>query len=181
MKRLVPAVLVWLGATPFAWSGDQREPTEITIDRNTQIGGRIGFGGPTGAGVTLRLLKGLGADVREGRTRVDAVCGLPMPQCANGFLLELTGGSGGGKLSLGLGARARVNEDDFNGTVGFGLKASLARTWGSPIGTERGLTYLGPELDLSILRAELTLGVLWRVDGAAGKGAMFSWGLGIGL
>ncbi len=74
-----------------------------------------------------------------------------------------------------------MDEEDFRGTVGVGLRASLVRTWGSPIGTEPDLTYLGPELDLSVLRINLSLGVLWRVSGNTGSSALFSWGLGFGL
>ena len=44
-----------------------------------------------------------------------------------------------------------------------------------------GLTYLGPEADLSALRINLTLGVLFRVGGDGGSSALFSWGLGFGL
>jgi len=155
--------------------------TEITLDKGTQVAFGIGFGGPIGAAASVRVLHGLGADVREGNDRVKAVCAVPIPHCAQGFLFQADAGSGGGKLSLGIGARARVDEDDFHGTVGVGLRAALLRTWGSPIGTEPGLTYLGPELDLSVLRFNLTLGVLWRVSGHAGASAVFGWGIGFGL
>lgn len=155
--------------------------TEITVDRDTQVVAGLGFGGPIGAAAGLRVLHGLGADVREEDGRVKAVCALPIPHCAQGFLFQADAGSGGGKLSLGVGARVRVEEPDFRGTVGVGLRASLVRTWGSPMGTEPGLTYLGPELDLSVLRVNLTLGVLWRVAGNVGSSALFSWGVGFGL
>jgi hypothetical protein len=158
-----------------------KPPTEITIDKGTQVAVGLGFGGPIGAAASLRVLHGLGADVREGDDRVKAVCAVPIPHCAQGFLFQADAGSGGGKLSLGIGARARVDEEDFRGTVGVSLRASLVRTWGSPIGTEPNLTYLGPDLDLSILRFNLTLGVLWRVSGHDGASAVFSWGLGFGL
>jgi len=158
-----------------------RPETEITLDKQTRFAAGIGFGGPLGAAASLRLLHGLGADVRDGEDRVKAVCAVPIPHCAQGFLLQADAGSGGGKLSLGVGARARVEEPDFRGTVGAGLRLSLARTWGSPIGTDPGLTYLGPELDLSVLRVNLNLGVLWRVSGQGGASALFSWGVGFGL
>jgi hypothetical protein len=58
---------------------------------------------------------------------------------------------------------------------------AFVRTWGSPIGTEPGLSYLGPELDLAILKANVTLGVLWRVSGSGGKSVLFSWGVGVVL
>ncbi len=166
---------------PLPAKPTSRPETEVTIDKGTQVAAGIGFGGPIGAAASFRLLHGLGADVREGDDRVKAVCALPIPHCAQGFLFQADAGSGGGKLSLGIGARARVDQEDFRGTVGVGLRASLVRTWGSPVGTEPGLTYLGPELDLSIVRFNLTLGVLWRASGHAGASALFSWGVGFGL
>ena len=78
-------------------------------------------------------------------------------------------------------ARARVEEEDFNGTVGVALRAAFVRTWGNPVGTQPGLSYLGPELDLSIVRVNTTLGVLWRVSGSGGKSVLFSWGFGFGF
>jgi hypothetical protein len=155
--------------------------TEITVDKDTQVVAGIGFNGPIGAAASIRILHGLGADVREENGKVRAVCALPIPHCARGFLLQADAGSGGGKLSLGVGGRVHVEEPDFRGTVGASLRASLVRTWGSPVGTEPGLTYLGPEIDVSILRVNLSLGVLWRVAGNAGSSALFSWGLGFGL
>jgi len=171
-----PPALEPPSATPAA-----KPETEITLDKGTQVAVGVGFGGPIGAAVSFRILHGLGADVREGGDRVKAVCAVPIPHCAQGFLFQADAGSGGGKLSLGIGARARVDEEDFHGTVGVGLRASLLRTWGSPIGTEPGLTYLGPELDLSVVRVNLSLGVLWRVSGHAGASAVFAWGIGFGL
>ena len=119
--------------------------------------------------------------MRDDGTRVKAVCAIPMPHCAQGFLLQADAGSGGGKLSLGLGARARIDDEGFHGTAGVALRLALAHTWGNPIGTDPGLTYLGPELDLSVIRINLTLGVLFRVAGDGGAGTLFSWGLGFGL
>jgi hypothetical protein len=158
-----------------------RAKTEITLDRRTRVGAGIGFSGPLGAAASVRMLHGLGADVRDGSTQVKAVCAVPMPHCAQGFLLQADAGSGGGKFSLGLGAWAKIDEESFRGTAGAALRVALARTWGNPIGTEPGLTYLGPELDLSVIRINLTLGVLFRVAGDGGSSALFSWGLGFGL
>jgi hypothetical protein len=162
---------------------DPRLParTDVTIDRKDQVVAGIGFGGPTGAVLRLDLLHGLGADVREEKERVKAVCAVPLPHCGHGFLLGAEAGSGGGKLSLGVGANARVDSEDFRGTVGVALQLSLARTWGSPIGTDERLTYLGPELDLYVLRFGLTLGTLWRVSGTGGASFLVSWGFGIRL
>lgn len=162
MRRLAAiAVLAWLGGPGASWS--EQAPTDVTIDRQDQWAVRLGVQGPLGAAASLTLFHGLAADVREEDGSVKAVCAAPLAVCAGGFLVEATAGSGGGKLSLGFGARARVDEEDFRGTVGVGLKASLARTWGSPIGTEPGLTYLGPEL------------------GPTGASAVLGWGPGFGL
>ncbi len=155
--------------------------TAATIDRKNQVVVGLGFGVPLGAALRLDLLHGLTADVSEEREHVSAVCAVPLPHCARGFLLGAEAGYGGGKLSLGVGANARVDSEDFRGKVGVGFRLSLARTWGSPIGTASGLTYLGPELDLYVLRFGVDLGVLWRVSGAGGASALFTWGLGIRL
>jgi len=155
--------------------------TEVTLDRSTRVAAGLAFGGPIGAAASVLFLHGLSADVRDDETRVEGVCAAPIAHCAQGFLFQVEAGSGGGKVSMGVGARARVDEEDFHGTVGFGLRASLVRTWGSPLATEPGLTYLGPELDLSIMKVDLTLGVLWRLGGHAGASALVSWGVGFGL
>jgi len=116
------------------------------------------------------LLYGLRADVREDAERVRGVAGL---------LVQVHAASGGAKLSLGVGGRARVDSEDFRGSLAAGLKLSLARTWGSPVGTRSGLTYLGPELDLSAMHVGLSLGPLVRVGGAVGPAVLFSWGVGV--
>jgi hypothetical protein len=154
---------------------------DITLDRRTLIRAGVGFSGPLGATGSVQILHGLGADIDDEGTRVRAVCAIPMPRCAQGFLLRADAGTGGGKLSLGLGALAKVDEEDFKGTAGAGLRLALAHTWGDPIGEPAGITYLGPELDLSVLRINLTVGALFRVGGDGGSSALFSWGLGFGL
>jgi hypothetical protein len=39
----------------------------------------------------------------------------------------------------------------------------------------------GSELNLSVLRLDLSLGVLWRVWGGTGPQALLSWGIGLAL
>ncbi len=155
--------------------------TDVTIDRGNQLVAGVGFGGPTGAVFRLDLFHGLGADVRDEKERVKAVCAVPVPHCGHGFLIGAEAGSGGGKLSLGLGANAHVDTEDFRGTAGVALKVSVAHTWGSPIGTETGLTYLGPELDLYVLRFGVTVGTLWRIAGPGGDSFVVSWAVGLRL
>lgn len=181
VKWLALAVCLALPAGAAGQEVPGGAETEVTIDLATHVAGGVAFSGPLGFAANVQFLHGLGADVREDGERVKAMCAVPVPHCAQGFLFQADAGSGGGKLSLGIGARARVEEKDFNGTVGVGLRAAFVRTWGNPIGTDPGLSYLGPELDLSILRVNATLGVLWRVSGNGGKSVLFSWGLGFGL
>ena len=174
------------GATPQATAPqpvalNPPAETDVTLELRTQVRAGLGFSGPLGAMGSLQILHGVGADVKEDGTRVKAVCAIPVPHCAQGFLLRADAGSGGGKLSVGLGAWAKVDTDDFKGNAGVALRLAVAHTWGDPIGQPAGLTYLGPELDLSLLRINLTLGVLFKVGGDGGSSALFSWGLGFGL
>jgi hypothetical protein len=143
--------------------------TDVTLMKGARFGANVAFGGPLMATLTGEMHYGLVADVKEGTDRVRAVGGL---------VVQLHAGTGGGKLSVGAGARARVEESDFHGTVGAALKISLARTWGSPLGTEPGITYLGPELGLEIKRVNVELGALARIGGDPGAGAVFSWSIG---
>ena len=159
---------------------DRPAETDVTLGLRTRLGAGVGFSGPLGAAARLSLYHGLAADVRDDTTRVKAVCALPIPHCAKGFLAQADAGTGGGKLSLGVGAYANVQDESFKGTAGAAFRLAVAHTWGNPIGTQPGLTYLGPEMDLSILRVNLTLGVLFRVSGDGGAGALFSWGVGFG-
>jgi hypothetical protein len=170
------AVLFVLALAGSAWGAEN-----VTIDRRSQLVAGFGFGGPIGASATLGVLHGMGADVEDEGDRVKAMCALPIGHCANGFLFQAEAGSGGGKLSLGFGGRARVEEEDFRGAFGASLKASVMRTWGSPVGTEPNLTYAGPELDLMVKHIGVGVGVLWRVGGGGGASAVFSWGLGLRL
>ena len=192
MKRVACLLVVgWLGLSgvgrgqepPEAPVADPTAPaeTDITLELRTQVRAGIGFSGPLGAIGSVQLVHGLGADIKDDGTRVKAVCAIPMPHCARGFLLRADAGSGGGRLSMGLGAWAKVDTEGFKGTAGMAVRLAVAHTWGDPIGQPAGLTYLGPEVDLSVLRINLTLGVLFKVAGNGGASPLFSWGLGLGL
>ena len=180
--RLTAVLMASCVALP-ALAGEGPAQSQVTIDRSNQFVAGLGYGGPLGATASVGLLHGLGADVeeKEDDERVRAVCAVPIAHCARGFLLQAEAGSGGGKLSLGIGGHARVDTEDFRGAFGLDLKASVAHTWGSPVGTEPGPTYVGPELDLTIKHFGGSVGVLWRVAGGGGASAVFSWGLGLRL
>ena len=162
--------LVAAGGLARAEDGSgSREETEITVAGRPHPSGGVFFGGPLGASAAGELLYGLRVDVREDDGRVRAFAGLA---------LSAQAGTGGGKIGLGLAGRARVDDEDFHGGVGAGLKVSLAHTWGSPVGTAKDLTYLGPELELDVVHVALGLGVLFRVGGNGGAGTVFSWSVG---
>jgi hypothetical protein len=144
---------------------------EVRVEPKARLSAGVGYGGPLGASVAGEVVYGLGADVRDDGDRVKAVAGI---------LFQVEGGSGGGKLSLGIGARARVESEGFRAPAGVGVKLSLARTW-AEAGADEGRTFLGPEIDLSAKHVGVTLGVLFRVGGAPGQTAVFSWGLGLRL
>ena len=139
MPTAVPEADPAASQQPVILDPTARAKTEVTLDRKTRVGAGIGFLRPPRGGRQRAGLHGLGADVRDGSTRVKAVCAIPMPHCAQGFLLQADAGSGGGKLSLGLGAWAKIDEESFRGTAGLALRLALARTWGNPIGTDPGL------------------------------------------
>jgi len=177
------AFVLALGAVLAGAPARAEEPakTEVTLDRASKAWFQADFGGPLGATAGVDILVGLGADVRDEKDHVKAVCAAPFALCAHGFLIHAAAGSGGGRLGLGIGARARVDSDEFHGGAGVALRLTVAQTWGSPIGTVSGLTYLGPELDLTVWHVGLTLGTLWRVAGDGGDGWVFSWGIGFRL
>jgi hypothetical protein len=152
--------------------------TEITVAPGSRVSLIAQVGGPLGVTGGVELLHGLGADFneieREERTRGHARFGL---------VLQVHAGSGGGKLGVGLGAHADVREESPHESVsvraGAALKLAYVRTWGSPWGTEAGVSYLGPELDLDIMSIVLSGGPLFRVGGAHGDRVLLSWGAGV--
>jgi hypothetical protein len=148
-----------------------RDPaeSEVTVMPRAGVGLGGGYGSPLGAAATLELMYGLGADVREDSDRVKALAGV---------MFQLHAGTTGGKLSLGLGARAHVRSEDVHLPAGAGLKLSLAQTWRSPQGDPGRRTYLGPELEFSVMHVNVGLGVLARLKGSTGGRVLFSWDLG---
>jgi hypothetical protein len=152
---------------------DPPEPSAWHPPGTTGTAIEASYGGPLGFALTGELIHGgLGVDVTDDQDRIEGVGGL---------LLQASAGTGGGKLSVGAGFSGRVKTDDFKGSAALALKVSLARTWGSPTGTEPGLFYVGPELDLSAMKVATSVGVLWRLGGGPGKSVLLTWGLGFRL
>jgi hypothetical protein len=170
VRRLRAAIVLVLAAISSpAWAdGDAVE--EITVEPKTHATLGIAYGGPLGAAASIELLHGLGADVSEDSDRIKAIVGA---------LLQLHAGTDGGKLSLGVGAHAHIRTEDFKGPAAAALKLSLARTWHSPADLGTDPTYLGPELELSVMHVAVDLGMLFRVHGSGGHSTVFSWGVGV--
>jgi hypothetical protein len=170
VRRLRAAVVLGLAALSSPAWADEDAVEEITVERKTHASFGIGYGGPLGGAASIELLHGLGADVKEDSERVKGIAGA---------LLQLHAGTDGGKVSLGVGARAHIRTEDFKGTAAAALKLSLARIWHSPIDSGTDPTYLGPELEFSLMHVAVDLGVLFRLHGSGGHGALFSWGVGV--
>lgn len=102
-----------------------------------------------------------------------------------GPFVQLGAGSGGARMSLGFG-RLWADLTD-RGTfassayMGIGVRATLLRTWSDPVGTAVGGTFLGPEMEFSVAKINISLGALRRLDGAHSGDWTFSWSLGFGF
>lgn len=136
---------------------------------------RAGWYRPLGPSAGAALLR---APFRRGQHCIE-LCELDGP------FLELTAGSGGGELSLGwtqfLG---RLHADDrtmAEASLAWGLKATVLRTWGDPVGQEPGATFAGPAFEFSVARVNLELGLLRRLDGPGSGDWLTVWGLGFGF
>jgi len=157
------AALVVLGSGAHAAAAEGYGPTEVipTLAVRAAV--------PTAASASLTLTIGATSD---------------SPQfCAHeplGPSVSVEAGTGGGQLAFGIGTVCL--DTPLLPKYGLALRAVVARTWGNPVRTEPGQTYLGVNLDLTAL-ATLRLGVLKHV----GKGDprardwLFVYGVGFGF
>jgi hypothetical protein len=100
------------------------------------------------------------------------------PGTGRGLLVQVQPGVGGGALNVGL---APVSfPAQRTQAIGFAVKARLLRTWGSPWGTEPGVTYAGFEAGAAI-GVKLATGLLWRVSSGGGDDRIWTWSVGVGL
>lgn len=125
-------------------------------------GGR--FTQPQGATASLTVMRAMETDT----------------MMVSGWFAQAEPGLGGGKLSLGLGGMGLSERRGLPPVYAAGVKASVVRTWGSPIGADKDRTLVGPEADLTICYVKLSAGYLWPVDGGD-KAGLFTWGVGLGF
>ena len=95
------------------------------------------------------------------------------PCIFRGPFVELEPGLGGGKLSLGwsrvTGTTNRSGSFLKAAFVGVAYKLTILRTWGDLGWVPKNRTYAGFELAVPIARANIGLGLLYRVDNGDGK------------
>jgi hypothetical protein len=92
----------------------------------------------------------------------------------HGLLIQIEPGVHGGKLSLGY-------AKGLPPYAGAGLKLSALRTWGRPLFTEPGQTYLGVEADASFF-IKLSLGIMARINHETrAPRVIVTGGLGLGF
>jgi hypothetical protein len=127
-----------------------------------------GIGGPLTAAASAGLILGIDRSAPD-------EC--PSPR---GWLLQAEAGIGGVKLG---GGPVFTYCHTVFGSLGAGsLQAAYVRTWGTPLGTEAGLNYVGGELDVGLIDWRVTLGLLKRTgSGTEGANLLFTWGLARGF
>lgn len=103
-----------------------------------------------------------------------------------GPTVQLAAGLGGGRASVGwarvvgdkLGARPFVTDP----YVGLGVRTTLLHTWGQPNSEPAGATFLGGELELTIVQVSFRLAVLYHVGGPESGGPwLLAGGIGWGF
>ena len=98
---------------------------------------------------------------------------------------QLEPGVGGGKLSLGWGRviGERRSGRPFLSSVSLALagKMTVLRSWGGSSPLPSGQTYAGPELEVSIAKVNMGVGVLGRISGDQGRDWVVTGHLGWGF
>jgi hypothetical protein len=88
-------------------------------------------------------------------------------------LLQAHVGLNGAKLSAG----AAV----YNPLIGYAAKVSVVRLWRQSGTTPSRTTLVGPELEMGMFMARLTVGMLWPVGSGQEVNRRFTWGVGLGF
>lgn len=103
---------------------------------------------------------------------------------ASGILIQAEPGLGGGKLSVGYawGLGQGVGGLFLLPGAAFDIKASVLRTWGETWSVAPDQTFVGGEVDISLMLLKFSIGVMRRITGdAPGDDWLFTIGGGVGF
>ena len=103
-----------------------------------------------------------------------------------GWRIQAEPGLAGGQISVGwaslVGDRKRRQHFLTDVYVGYGVRATLLRTWGDANVTPANQTFAGLEADLTITRVNFSLGVMHRVSsGPSERDWIVTGGMGWGF
>jgi hypothetical protein len=153
LKTTILALLAGVAVGASASEGPDRPRVEPAL--NVEVGG------------PLCLSANLGIRVPLGESAY-----------GRGMLLQVQPGIGGGAVNIGL-VPVSFHAQGMQ-AIAVGVKARLLQTWGSPWGTEPGHTYAGFEAGVAV-GVKLAVGLMWKVDSAAGEDRIVTWSIGLGL
>ena len=127
-----------------------------------------------GVGGPLALAASAGVILGSDRAAPDEC---PSPR---GWLMQAEAGLGGAKISGG--PVFTYCYTVFGSLGAAAIQAAFVRTWGTPLGTDAGLSYVGGELDIGLIDWKVTLGLLKRTRGERdGANLLFTWGIARGF
>lgn len=136
---------------------------------------RVGWYRPLGGAVSLGWLRAPFA----AEEHCTGLCEL------RGTFFQATAGAGGGALAVGrtqlLGSLRRNDRTLKEASLAWGVKATLLRTWGDPVGRSGGETFAGPGFEFSIARVNLEIQLLRRISGSGPDEWLAVWGFGMGF
>jgi hypothetical protein len=136
-------------------------------------------------GVQLTYPQAVAASIAVMATSQPSSYDCTTPCDFRGLFAQIAPGLGGGKLSLGW-ARVTGNTNR-NGSlvdaafIGAAYKVTVLQTWGDLGWVDGGRIYAGFEFGLPVARANLGLGLLYRVDGGDGGRWLVTGGAGWGF
>jgi len=135
----------------------------------------VGYSGPLGASAAVGFM----ASGTPAAEPCHILCDFRGPYA------QLGAGGGGARISIGygrlwadVGRGGRFLRHTF---MGLGIRGTVLRTWGDPVGAPSAGTYVGPELELSMARVNVTFGALRRMSGSDSRPWIAVWGLGFGF
>jgi hypothetical protein len=124
----------------------------------------VEVGGPQKVSANLGLRVAAGSEQARGYGR--------------GFVFQVQPGLAGGALNVGWMPVSFAAQGTQ--AIGFGVKARLLRTWGSPWGADADRTYAGVEA-AAVIGIKASVGVLWKLGSGEGRRTVVTWGVGLGF